>query len=136
MRDKHLGKRWLVVEDADNRPLLYPHNLASRHCRSCRYAPRLAGQATFAAELIRPQNCDDGFLPLLGNNGDLDLAFQDVEDGIGRIALPEHNLIVRIFGFGSSAVYTRKKHFGVERELSFGFHNGPSLMRGVEVTST
>ena len=68
-------------------PFSSPHDLAFRHCRSCRYAPRLAGQATFAAELVRPQNCDDGFLPLLGNNGDLDLAFLDVEDGIRWIAL-------------------------------------------------
>ena len=43
MRDEHLGKRWLVVEDADHGPFLKPHNLAVRHGRGRRHAPRLAG---------------------------------------------------------------------------------------------
>ena len=87
MRDEHFGKRWLVMEDADNGLLLQSHNLAFRHCRGGRHAPRLTGQATFAAEFIRPEDCDDGFLPLLGNDGDFDLAVTDVKDGIGQIAL-------------------------------------------------
>ena len=58
-----------------------PHNLAFGHCRGGRHAARLAGQATFAAEFIWPQDCDDGFLPLLGNDGDFDLAVMDVKDG-------------------------------------------------------
>ena len=75
------------MEDADNGLLLKPHNLAFRHCRSRRHAAQLAGQTTFAAEFIRPKDCDDGFLALLGNDSDLDLAVTDVKDGICRIAL-------------------------------------------------
>ena len=54
MPDEHLGKRWLLVEDANYRHLLQPHDLAFRHCHGCRDAPRLPGQASFAAEFVRP----------------------------------------------------------------------------------
>jgi hypothetical protein len=114
------------MEDADNGPLFQSQNLAFRHCRSRRHAPRLPGQATFAAEFIRPQDGDDGFLPLLGNDGDFDLAALNEENRISRIALPVDNLICPVFGFGSSAVHFREKHFRVETEASFGFHSGPS----------
>src|SRR5688500_17430270 len=82
MRDKHLGKRWFVMEDADHDLLLQPHNLAFRHCRSRRHAARLAVQATFAAEFVRSQDRDDGFLSLLGNYGNFDLAVVDVKDRV------------------------------------------------------
>ena len=32
MRDEHLGKSWLLMEDADYRRFLQPHDLAFRHC--------------------------------------------------------------------------------------------------------
>jgi hypothetical protein len=44
-------------------------------------ATRLAGQAIFSAELIRPQDCDDGFLSSLGKDTDFDPAVMDVKDG-------------------------------------------------------
>ena len=47
------------------------------------------------------------------------------------VALPKHNLILPIIGNGSSAVYFREKHFGIERELCLAFHCKPSLSAGV-----
>ncbi len=41
-------------------------------------------------------DCDDSFLPLLGNNVDLDLAFLDVKHRIRRIPLQEDPFILSI----------------------------------------
>ena len=87
MRDKNLGKRRLVAEHADDARFLQPHDQAFRHRRDRRHAPWLSSQAALAAELVRSKNCDDRFFPLIGNDGDFDLAFLDVEYGIRWIAL-------------------------------------------------
>jgi hypothetical protein len=63
------------------------HDDGVRHYRDRRQAPRLAGQARLAKEIACSENRDDGFLSLLRNNRDLDLALLDVEDRIRRITL-------------------------------------------------
>src|ERR1043166_7590923 len=75
------------------------------------------------------QRRDHGFLPLLGDDGLLDLAALNEENAIRRVALPVYDLILAIIGNGSSAVYFREKHFGIERQLSWAFHRRPSLNR-------
>jgi hypothetical protein len=42
MRNEHLGKARLVVENTDDGRLLQPHDLAFGHCGSCSHAPRLS----------------------------------------------------------------------------------------------
>src|SRR4029453_10706982 len=88
-----------------------------------RHAPWLAGQAALAAELGRSEKCDDGLFPLVGNNGDLDLAFLDIEHGIRRVALREDDLILAIFGYASALADFGEKGFGIERHSSFGRHD-------------
>src|SRR5690242_10971451 len=114
MRDEHLGKRQLVMEGENDCPLLQPHDFAFRHCRRSGHAPRLTGQATLTTEFIRPEDCDDGFLPLLGNNRDLDLALLDVEDGICRIALCEDDPIFAKLALASSLAHFGKKYFRIK----------------------
>src|ERR1043166_5789646 len=75
------------------------------------------------------QKRDHGFLPLLGDDGLLDLAALNEENAIRRVALPVYDLILAIIGNGSSAVYFREKHFGIERDLSRAFHRRPSWVR-------
>ena len=87
-----------------------------------------SGQAALAEEIAGSQNCDHGFLALLGDDGLLDLAALNVENGIRRIALPEDNLILPIVGNALSAVYFREKHFGIERELCFAIHRRAHLL--------
>jgi hypothetical protein len=87
MRDKNLGKRRLVTEYADDARFLQPHDHAFGHRRDRRHAPRLSGQAAFAAELVHSENYDDRFFASVGHDGDLDLAFLDVEYRIRWIAL-------------------------------------------------
>src|SRR4029077_20248388 len=66
---------------------------------------------------------------LLGDDGLLDLAALNVENRIRGFALRVDVLILPIIGNGSPAVHFRQKYFGIERELSFAFHNRPSLRR-------
>jgi hypothetical protein len=89
----------------------------------------LSGQTPFPKEIAGSQNCDHGFLPLLGDDGLLDLAAPNVENGIRRIALLVDISILLIVGNGSTAVYLREKRFGIERELCFAFHCKPSFRR-------
>src|ERR1700731_3947749 len=61
--------------------------LGISHRRDRRYALRLPSKTSFTEELVRSMNCDDCFLALLRNDGDLHLASLDVEDRIRRISL-------------------------------------------------
>jgi hypothetical protein len=91
------------------------------------WAPHLPGQASFAAEFVRPQDCDDGFFALLGNNGDFDLAIPDIENCIRGAALYEERVALFIFEDGSAAVFGAQKNFRIERRLSLAFSNVNSL---------
>jgi len=64
----------------------------------------LPRQASFAKEIAIPQNCDDCFLSLLGQDGELDLAFFDIENGVGRFALNKNAVVGTVFGTRLSAV--------------------------------
>ena len=59
----------------------------------------------------RPQQC---LLPLLGNDGDLDLTLLDVEHRIRRIALREDNFIRPVLGQGSATIYGGEKYLRVK----------------------
>jgi hypothetical protein len=76
------GERWLLLNHADNSRFFQAHDDGVRHRRERRYAPRLPGKTSFTEEIIRSKHCDDGFLALLRNDGDLQLASLDVEDRI------------------------------------------------------
>jgi hypothetical protein len=57
------------------------------HRRDRRYPLRLPGKTPLAEEVVRTKNCDNRFLALLGNNGELRLAFLDVEHRIASVPL-------------------------------------------------
>ena len=73
---------------------------AFRQSGDRRQTQRLSGQAALAEEIADSQKRDHGFLALLGDDGLLDLAALNVENGIRRIALPEYDLILPIIGNG------------------------------------
>ena len=58
-----------------------------RHGRNGRDALHLPGKTSFTEEVVRSKNCDDCFLALFRNNGDLHLAFLDVENRITGVTL-------------------------------------------------
>src|ERR1700737_2302298 len=85
--NEHLGERWLLTDHADNRRFFQAHDDGVRHRRGRRYALRLPGKTSFTEEIIRSKHCDDGFLALLRNDGDLHLTALDVEDRIRGVSL-------------------------------------------------
>jgi hypothetical protein len=87
MRDKHLRECGLVIKNPLDFRLCHSHRLAFRHCRGCRQAFRLSNQASFAHKFVWSQERDDGFLALLGYDGDFDLALPDIENRIRILAL-------------------------------------------------
>jgi len=55
--------------------------------RSCCDAQSMAIQTSLAKEVTRFEDGDYGFLSLLGNNGQFDLALLDVENRVGDVSL-------------------------------------------------
>jgi hypothetical protein len=82
MRNEHLGERWFLMDDADYSRLFYSGDHGVHHGRNRRDALHLPGKTSFTEEVVRSKNCDDCFLALLRSNGDLHLAFLDVENRI------------------------------------------------------
>ena len=80
MGDKHLGERWLLMDYLDDSRLFQSDDDRFRHRHDRRDPPRLPGQTSLAEKFVGPENCDDCFLALLRNDGDLHLAFLDIED--------------------------------------------------------
>ena len=78
--------------------LCHSHRLAFRHCRRCRQTLRLSDQASFANKFVWPQERDDGFLALLGYDGDFDLALPDIENCIRIVALGKNDIFLRMRG--------------------------------------
>ena len=87
MGNEHPGERWLLLDHPDNSRFFQAHDDRFGHRRDRRYALRLPGKTSFTEEIVRSKHCDDGFLALLRNDGDLHLASLDVEDRIRGVSL-------------------------------------------------
>jgi hypothetical protein len=74
----------------------------------------LTRQAPFAEEVGRPQDGHNGFFTMPRNNGELDLAFLDVKEGIGGVALRENRFILAVRGEGPSLTDLGQKALGIE----------------------
>ncbi len=82
---------------------IWEGNFAVGHGRCCCNAKLLPRQRSLTTKFVRSKNCNYGFFTVLGNDGDLDLAFLNVENAICGIPLRKEFLILAIFGNGSSA---------------------------------
>ena len=87
MGNEHLGEHWFLMDHAGNSRLFYSGDDGVRHGRDRRYTKRLPGKTSFTEEFVLSKNCDDCFLPLLRNDGDLHFASMDVEDRIASVPL-------------------------------------------------
>jgi DNA-binding transcriptional LysR family regulator len=74
----------------------------------------LPGQTSFSEELVRTQNCDDGFLALLRNDGDLRLAFLDIEDRIRRVSLGKDDLVLVVRANAPALANLGEKRFRIK----------------------
>ena len=71
-------------------------------------------------------DCDDRFLPLLGNNADLDLAFLNVKDRIRMIPLQEDPFILSIRRYGRTPIHGGEKRCDLEGRLALCLHENTS----------
>jgi hypothetical protein len=78
-------------------------------------------------KIVGSENCDHGFLPLLGDDGRFDLAALNVENRIRGFTLPVDNLILPIIGNGSPPVHFSQKYFGIEWGLAIADHGSSSF---------
>src|SRR5206468_12394723 len=85
----------------------------------------MAIQTSFAEKVTWSQDCNHRFLALLGNDGELDLAFLDVKNRVRDLSLRKNNLILPIFGYRFSFAHHGEKYFGIKRGFSFLPHKGP-----------
>src|SRR5271154_3902357 len=65
---------------------------------------RCPSHRSLAAEFVRSPDCDDGFLPKLGNDSNFDLAPVDVKNRIRWVSLCVENLILFIIRQSPSRV--------------------------------
>ena len=69
----------------------------------------------FAEELSFAENPDDGFLAVLGQDRDLDLALLDEEHRVGDVALAEDLLVFGVSLDGFARTGLAQKTLGIER---------------------
>jgi hypothetical protein len=103
VREEQFRDAVLLVEQTRHQRLLDPVNSAIAHGDSGREAQRLAGQASFAEELVVAQNADDRFLALVGCHRELHLALVEIPDGIRRVSLHEDRAARAVFYNGFPA---------------------------------
>ncbi len=82
-------------------------------CDRC-YSLRLSGKTCFTEESVRSKYCNDGFFSLLRDDGELDLAFPDIEDRIRRFSLGKDDLAFAVLGNAVAVPDTSEKRFWVE----------------------
>ena len=114
MRDEEFGKSRLFVQHARERYLFDPHDLAFYHggCRC--HAHRLAGQASFAAELVLPKHGNDGFFASFGDDRELYPALLNVKHRIGTISLREDPLIFEVFRNRAARAHDGQERLRIE----------------------
>src|ERR1700730_13100402 len=125
MGNEHPGERWFPMDHADNSRFFQAGDDGVRHPRDRRYALRLPGKTSFTEEIVRSKHCDDGFLALLRNNGDLHLAALDVEDRIRRVSLGKDDLVLAVLPNAAALANRGEKRFRIERGPAFGCHDTP-----------
>src|ERR1700676_5527194 len=123
-----LSASWVATGDGGRTSSTSGSNRAFRCERASAWLSR---QASFTDEFVCTEDCDRRFLAQLGDDGRLDLAGLNVENGIRRVALPINNFFLSIIGNNSPAVYLREKHFGIERSFALRFIAGPPYREGV-----
>ena len=102
------------MDHAENSRFFQAHDDGVRHRRDRRYAPRLPGKTSFTEEIIRSKHCDDGFLALLRNDGDLRLALLNIEDRVANLPLRKDDLAFAVLGEASAVADTGEKRFWIE----------------------
>src|SRR5882672_3400159 len=124
MRHEPLRELRLVVEKADHRRFLQPHDLGFLNCLGGRNAKALPSQASLATKIAGSKYCNNRFFPPFGKHRQLYLALLDVKNSIRWLALRKDNLICSVDSYRPSSVCFGEQGFRVERE-GVAFHAAP-----------
>jgi hypothetical protein len=89
------------------------------HRRGCRDAQKMAVQAAFAEELAGLEHADHRFLAVIGQYREFDLAFLDVVNRVGGVALFEDRLAFLQFQDRLASSHFGEEHLRVERILGW-----------------
>src|SRR6266704_4901365 len=122
MRHEPLRELWLVVEKADHRRFLQPHDLGFLNCFGCRNAKGLPSQASLTTKIAGSKYSNNRFFPPLGKHCQLNLALLDVENSVRWLALRKDNLISSVGGYRPSPICLGEQGFGVEEGGGVAFH--------------
>jgi hypothetical protein len=120
--NEHFRECRLLVDHADDGRAFQSYDDAFGHRLGGRYPARLAGQASFTEKFVIPKKCDDGFLALERNDGDLDSAFFNIEHRVGGVALRENDFILAVGRDDPAVTDSCKKVLQVERPRTLGRH--------------
>jgi hypothetical protein len=123
VRHEQLGEFRLALKHANDLRLSDPHDHAIRDCNYRSQAERLASQAALAKEITLSVESNDRLFPSLGNDRDFNLSALDVEDGVRRVTLREHQLIFAITRYSPLAVHGTEESLHIERTLLFLSHD-------------
>src|SRR5690348_11425710 len=114
MSDEHLGECRFLMDCLDDRRFFQLNDDGIRHGRDRCDALPLPGKTALAEEIVRPKDRDDRFLALLGYDGELRLAFLDVENRIRRVPLRIDDLTFAVLADATAFPDTREKVLRIE----------------------
>src|SRR5580692_2581412 len=97
------------MKSGHHRGFLQPHNRGVRQSGSRGHTLQLGRQAAFTEEVACAEYCDDGLFAGLRHDGNLDLAFLDMKDRVGRIALRENDFTLLEIREGASPAVLGEK---------------------------
>jgi hypothetical protein len=95
------------MKDPLNFFFVHPHRLAFGQRRCRRQALGLSDQTSLADKFVRAQECDNGLLSVLGDDGHFDFAFSNVKYRISILTLSKNDLLL-----------------GMPRDIAAGTHGG------------
>jgi hypothetical protein len=96
MPEQQPRKGRLLLKQTGRFSFFNSHDRALSHGRRTGHAHSLIRQASLTKEVAGLQDGHYRLLALFGNNRELDLAFVDIENGVGRVALEKDLVVLRI----------------------------------------
>src|SRR5450755_736379 len=121
MVEKIVGKLLVLVEQSNYCLFLQSYDLAWRHCNGGSQAQWFSGQCSLTAKFVRSTDCDDGFLPRFGYDGNFDFASANVKNRVRQVALRVDDLVFFIFCQGPSRLVLGKEAHQVEATARCNF---------------
>src|SRR5580704_10050281 len=103
------------MNHGDDGRFFQPHDDGIRQSSGRRYSQRLPAKTPFTEEMVRGKNGNDRFLALLRNDGDLHVAFLNVEDRVGRVSLRKHVLALTVLTKAPARADPCEKRLRIER---------------------